>query len=156
MQVDAFLADSAEAVQGKIYALGMGWNTIYAQSFPATHPRLAIGMIIHVPYIATNQMHTVTVYLQHQDGGRVPIGVRPGPDRAETEPIHELGGQFNVGRPPLLPAGDEQVVALAMTVDGLRFDKPDLYSWVVSIDGSPVKRLPMRVQQLVHASPVSG
>lgn len=153
MEVNAFLADSAEAVQGKIYALGIGWNTIYAENFPATHPRVAVGVTIHVPYIATNQMHNVTLHLMHQDGDRVRIGLKPGADPGSPEPIYELGGQFNVGRPPLLPAGDDQVVALAMTINGLQFDKPDMYSWIISIDGKPAKRLPMRVQYLVQTTP---
>lgn len=156
MQVNAFLADSAEAVEGKIYALGIGWNTIHARAFPVIHPRVAIGVIIHVPYTATNQMHRITLHLQTQDQVRVPLGERPSADGEGLDVVGELSGQFNVGRPPLLPPGDEQVVALAMTINGLRFTKPDLYSWVISIDGAEVRRLPMRVQQLVEPGPVGG
>jgi uncharacterized protein DUF6941 len=156
MRVNAFLADSAEAVQGKIYALGIGWNTIYARAFPVIHPRVAVGMTIHVPYTATNQMHSISLHLQTQDQVRVPLGERPGADGEGSGVVQELSGQFNVGRPPLLPPGDEQVVALAMTINGLQFPKPDLYSWVISIDGAEVRRLPMRVQQLVEPGPVGG
>lgn len=148
MDIDAFLADSAEAVQGKIYALGIGWNTIFGGAFPVTHRRIAVAMTIHVPYTATNQMHTVSLHLETADGVKVPIGVKP-PEAPGGDPevVLEMGGQFNVGRPPMLPAGDEQIVPLAMTVDGLTFDAPGMYSWVVSIDGKPEKHLAMRVQQ---------
>jgi len=62
--------------------------------------------------------------------------------------------QFNVGRPPLLPAGDEQVVPIALTIDGLQFDRPDMFSWVIAIDGTVLKRLPMRVHQLAQLGPI--
>jgi hypothetical protein len=61
-----------------------------------------------------------------------------------------LGGQFNVGRAPLLPPGDDQVVALALTVNDLVIPKPDLYSWIISIDGTEARRLRMRVEQLLQ------
>lgn len=153
MGVDVFLADSADVVDGKIYALGIGWNTIYAPSFPMAHPRVAVAVIIHVPYTATNTMHTFRLHLQDQDGNRIHIGT-VGSDAEGTRQIYELGGQFTVGRPPMLPPGDEQVVPLALTINGLRLDKPDLYSWVLTIDGVQARRLPMRVQRA--ARPPAG
>ena len=59
MEVNAFLADSAEVVQGKIYSLGAGWNSIYSDRFPLVHPKMALCILISVPYTATNQEHTV-------------------------------------------------------------------------------------------------
>ncbi|MDZ4250499.1 MAG: hypothetical protein U0990_10475 [Candidatus Nanopelagicales bacterium] len=152
MRIDAFLADAAEAVQGKIYALGIGWNTIYAGSFPVQHPRLALGMTISVPYTQTNQNHNLTVHLESPDGERIPIGEDRTADG--SRPVTEIGSSFNVGRPPLLPAGDEQLVSLAITINGLGFERPEIYSWVISIDGEPMKRLPMRVQQLSQPGPI--
>jgi hypothetical protein len=150
MEIDAFLADAAEAVQGKVYALGIGWDSIYARSFPVVHPRASIGLIIRVPYTATNQMHTVLVHLEYEDGGRVPLGAEPSETDAELKQVFEIGGQFNVGRPALLPPGDAQVVCLAMTVNGLTFEKPAMFHWVISVDGTALKRLPMRVQHLTQ------
>jgi len=95
MEVDAFLADSAEAVQGKIYALGIGWNSIYAAAFPTQHPRLSIGLTIRVPYTATNQMHRLTVRLETSDGERVRIGQQAAGPGQELRPVYEFGGEFN-------------------------------------------------------------
>ena len=147
MEVDAFLADSAETVQGKIYALGIGWNNIFVKTFPAVHPRVSVGITIHVPYTATNQMHKISLHLEDADGERIPLGEAPPeqPD-GETEQVFELRGQFNVGRPPLLPPGDVQVVCLTMTINNLRLDKPYMLTWVISIDDTPMKHLPMRIQ----------
>jgi hypothetical protein len=148
MEVDAFLADTAEAVQGKVYALGIGWDTVYVGSLPAVHPRASVGMTIRVPYTATNQMHTVLLHLEDEDGERVPLGTEPSELDVEPKQVFEIGGQFNVGRPALLPPGDNQVVCLAMTVNGLELEKPAMFHWVISVDGTQVKRLPMRVQLL--------
>ncbi|MGN6760650.1 MAG: DUF6941 family protein [Leifsonia sp.] len=146
MEVDAFLADSAESVQGKIYALGIGWNTLFANSFPMTHPRIAIGVTIHVPFTATNQNHTISVYLEEEDGQRHQLGVQPSPT-GELEPAFELRTGFTLGRPPLLAQGDEQIVAMAMVIDQLQFTQPGMLAWVIEIDGEAMKRLPMRVAQ---------
>jgi hypothetical protein len=150
MEVDAFLADAAESVQGKVYALGIGWDSIFVGSLPTVHPRASIGLTIRVPYTATNQMHTVLVHLEDEDGERVPLGTEPAEPDTEPKQVFEIGGQFNVGRPPILPPGDAQVVCLALTVNGLRLEKPAMFSWVISVDGTPLKRLPMRVQLLTQ------
>lgn len=150
MEVDAFLADAAEAVQGKVYALGIGWDSIYVRSLPTIHPRASIGLTIRVPYTATNQTHTVLVHLENEDGERVALGDEPSEPDVEPKQVFEIGGQFNVGRPPLLPPGDAQVVCLALTVNGLRLERPAMFHWVISVDGTALKRLPMRVQLLTQ------
>lgn len=154
MQVDAFLADSAEAVQGKIYALGIGWSTIYATEFPAVHPRVSIGLTIHVPYTATNQPHRLELRLETADGAPMALGSQPGSDSTASAAVTKLAADFNVGRPPLLPAGDAQVLVFAMSVNSLVIEIPEMYNWVIEIDGSEVKRLPMRVQLLTQPGPV--
>jgi len=145
VRVDAFLADSAEVVQGKIYALGLGWNTIYVRQFPAAHRRLSVASTVHVPFTATNASHNFELKLLTEDGKEYPIGVRPGAD-GKPEPVRAMGGEFTLGRPPHLVDGDEQVACFAFTVDGMRFTTAGMFTWVVSIDGEESTRLPMRVQ----------
>jgi hypothetical protein len=41
-------------------------------------------------------------------------------------------------------------VALTMTINQLRLDRPDMLTWVILIDGTPMKRLRMRVHQLMQ------
>jgi hypothetical protein len=149
MEIDAFLADTAETVEGKIYALGIGWNTIFTGGFPAVHPRVAIGVTIHVPYTETNEPHRLEVRLEDADGGRIPLSMpQPGQLGQSDEQVMVLGAEFNVGRPPQLPDGDEQVVCVALTINSLLIQRPEMYNWVLEIDGAELKRLPMRVQQL--------
>ena len=153
MEVDAFLADSAELVQGKIYALGIGWNLIWTRQFPVVHPRVALGITVHVPYTATNQMHRVEIRLEDEDGNARQIGMAPGPDGA-PQPTTKLEAQFNIGRPPLLPPGDEQIAPLAVQFDQLQFDHAGAYSWVISVDGTEARRLPMRVSLIQQGMPI--
>jgi len=146
MRVDAFLADSAEVVQGKIYALGAGWNTIFVRSFPAVHRRLCVAATVHVPYTATNEPHRLELKLITEDGVAHPIGYRAGPEGA-PQAVQAMAGEFTLGRPPLLVDGDEQVACFAFGIDAMRFDTAGMFSWVVSIDGEEATRLPMRVLQ---------
>ena len=53
--------------------------------------------------------------------------------------------QFNLGRPPGMPAGDSQLVPLAINFDGLVFHKASMYRWVIEIDGKVAGENSMRV-----------
>lgn len=145
MRVAAFLADSAEVVQNKIYSLGAGWNTIYVRTFPAMHRRLAVAATVHVPYTATNTSHKFELKLVTEDGQMHPIGLRPDAE-GKPVPVHAMGGEFTLGRPPTLVDGDEQIANFAFTIDGMRFTEPGKFEWVISIDDDELAHLPMRVQ----------
>ena len=147
MDLDAFVADSVVAVEGKLYAQGAGWNVISTPQLPVRHARIGLGFIIHVPYTATNVMHRFDVRLDDSDGGRVALGEAPPGTASDDGKLYSVSGQFTVGRPALLPAGDEQIVVLALNFDGLVFPKADAYNFVVEIDGDERKRLPIRVSQ---------
>ena len=149
MEVDAFLCDSVVSAEGKLYAQGIGWNIIFSGSFPARHARIGIGVLIRVPYTATNQSHRFELHLENGDGGRVALGDAP-PGMSEDGKLYTIPSDFNVGRPPLLPPGDDQIVPLSMNIDGLQFDSPDSYTFVITIDGTEIKRLPIRLQLLAQ------
>jgi hypothetical protein len=151
MEIDAFLADSVVAAEGKLYVQGAGWNIIYVRSFPSRHSRIGVGIIIQVPYTATNQTHKLEVHIEDSDGQIIALGDAPPGIESEDGKIYRLEGEFNVGRPPLLPPGDEQVVPLAINVDGMVFEKPDRLNLVISVNGHKMKRLGVRVQQLVQS-----
>jgi hypothetical protein len=108
IRVEAFLCDSVAGVGGKLFALGIGWNAIQAARFPTRHPRIGVGLVIHVPYTATNRAHRFTVHLEDEDRHVLPLGdAGPGtdPESVEDGKVVRLTGQFNVGRPPDLPPG---------------------------------------------------
>jgi hypothetical protein len=150
IEVDAFLADSVVVAEGKIYAQGAGWNVINASRVPTRHDRIGVAFVVRVPYTATNQDHTFELRLEDADGRRLTFGDDPeGQGRIEA-----LGSQFNVGRPPTLKPGDEQVVPFAVNINGLPLEKAGNYRFVISIDGDDVKELPFRVSLIQQPKPI--
>ena len=143
-EVTSFLADSVELVQGKIYALGIGWNTIFVPGLPIQHPRIGLGVLVNVPYTSTNKQHTLDITLQDEDGNQVPLRFFQSEDGNQT-PDFKFSAQFNLGRPPTLPAGDSQLIPLAINFDGIVFAKACMYRWVIEIDGEIVGTNSMRV-----------
>src|SRR5690348_16399866 len=118
MQVDAFLADSVVVAEGKLYVQGGGWDGIMTGTFPFRQPRVGIGIVLHVPWTATNQMHTFSIKIVDPDGKSIPLGDAPPGAESSDGKVRELRGQFNLGRPPLLMAGGSQTVPIAVNLDG--------------------------------------
>ncbi len=153
MEIDAFLADTVDTVNGKIYAHGAGWNMINAQTLPWRQPRIGIGILVRVPYTATNQSHELQIRLQDADGKELQLGgpIATGPD---GQPVVRVDAQFNVGRPPHLDPGDDQTLPWSLNFDGLVFEKADQYVFVLSIDGTDIKRLPMWLSHQPFTKPI--
>lgn len=150
IEADAFLADSVVVAEGKLYAQGAGWNIITMRKLPAPHDRIGIGVLIRVPYTSTNQKHEFELRLEDADGKRLPIGDNPNGEGK----IEGFGGQFNVGRPPQIQPGDEQIVPFAVNINGLGFQEAGHYRFVVSVDGEDAKELPFRVVLVEQPQPI--
>jgi hypothetical protein len=143
MKVTALLANHAEAVNNLLYTHGAGIDrAVVPPGAPGPFGvQLGIGIIVKVPWQATNHEHTLSVDLIDADGHPVEIPTSPdtvGPFRATMN--------FNVGRPPMLEVGEEQSVALAIGLPGLPFPKLGQYRFVVSVDDSPMDELPFKLQ----------
>lgn len=156
MEVEAFLADSVVTAENKLFVQGGGWNIIHTAAVPTQHPRVGIGMIIRIPYTATNQSHQFELRLEDEDGNEVPLGKLPPGSAAEGEEgtISRIGGEFNVGRPAGIFPGEEQLLPFAINLDGLRFEKVGAYRFVLEVDGSEVKSLPFRINQVQQVGPL--
>lgn len=78
------LADRAEAINGKLYVMGGGWDRLDVPdlSQPVTFG-FAVGVLI--PWNATNENHPLQIILEHEDGEKVG---------------REFNVTVNVGRPP--------------------------------------------------------
>jgi hypothetical protein len=150
VEVDAFLADSVVVADNKLYVQGAGWDTIVSPVFPFRQSRVGLGVLLRVPWNATNKMHEFAIKIVDPDDNATVLGdAPPGTDLPDRK-VRELRGQFNVGRPPMLHAGDSQVVPIALNLDGLEFAEPLDLSVVIFIDGEPVRRMPFRVRSLVQ------
>jgi hypothetical protein len=135
MQVDYLvLSDAAVAADGKHYIHGAGWDTIWVSAFPAAHPLIAVAVRLRAPWNDTNQPHELLIDVLDDDGNSV-VPNPPGAPR----------GTINVGRPPHIAPGSDQVVPLAISLQGLSFARAGTYSVVLRLDGADAARSPFSV-----------
>jgi len=127
MEVEAFLADSVQAAGGKLHALGIGWRVIQAPAIPARHDRIGIGLIVRTAPEEAGQ-HALTLSLLDPEGAARAFGAG-GP----------LQATFTS------PTG-QGTATLALNLDGIVFETEGEHTFVVTIDGEAVTRLPFRVQ----------
>ena len=121
MRVTMLLADAAQEVNGKLYILGGGWSV----TGPVLPP-MAIALKLDVPWSDAQRPHEFLLQLVDADGHAVRIEGQDADVRA--------GGQFEVGRPPGLPAGTDIDFAFAVSVGSLPL-RPGRYAWQLWIDG---------------------
>jgi hypothetical protein len=124
------LADHAEAVNGKLYLMGGGWDRIFVPSF--NQPVLisfAIGVL--VPWNATNIRHTIQITIEDLDRKR-PIDFN-------------LSAGFVTGRPPTIIEGETQRTMLAVQRAPVQFKEPGAYQAVARIVGGHDRRVGFRL-----------
>jgi hypothetical protein len=132
------LADRAEAVNGKVYMMGGGWDRLTVQDFNLpVAVSFALGIL--VPWNATNESHRLQVTIEDQDG-------RPVDFRLETE--------FVVGRPPLTSPGEIQRIALAVPSVSMRLPGPGSYTVRASINGVGARPVVFRALPVQVAPPL--
>ncbi|MGQ0848616.1 MAG: DUF6941 family protein [Actinomycetota bacterium] len=128
----ALLADAVQAVQGKLFILGGGWDTLYVGDFPVRHPSLAIALRVKVPWSAGARQLRVAVDLQDADG-------------AQLLPGGELVHTVSLPRRDRMERADIGVVR-SFTFSNLTFQRPGDYSFVITLDGQVVDRLRFTVR----------
>jgi hypothetical protein len=135
IELDGFLADSVVGVQGKLYVLGAGWNRITAALFPARHGT-GIGLLVRIPAGAERRGRRFE--LRVVGPGEEALTLGSGPEG----PVSSIAGEFTAGGP------EEQVVPLALNLNGLGLPRPGDYRVEISVEGRLGKTLPFRVQAL--------
>lgn len=125
MKVTMLLADSAQAVGGKLYILGGGWNMIGPE--PAS---FAIVLLIDVDWTEANQQHVLRLELLDEDGQLVQV---PGP--VGPQPLI-INSNFEVGRPPRLRPGTPLSVPIAINMGPTPLQPDSRFVWRCSINGS--------------------
>lgn len=124
------LADAAEVVNGKLYLLGGGWDTLVMHTgFPASRS-CGLAIAFRIPWASTNQRQHATVEITDEDA---------------ANKLVTLAMQFEVGRPAGIPHGQPQRVQLAANVP-LTFPQAGSYTITVLLDGEPVRHTSFRVQ----------
>ena len=78
------LTDHSEVLNGKVYAMGGGWNMLHFPELPVEHG-FGIAFGLDVPWEENNQRHTLRLEIEDPDGAR--LG-------------DEFSFEFETGRPP--------------------------------------------------------
>ena len=135
----ALLADSVQAVRGKLYVLGGGWDTIWVAGFPARHPSLGIGLRLRVPSSWAGDTLVLSVELQDADGA--PLLPRP------------LSHRVSIHSHAESPLTTDFGIVRSFTFNNLSFAREGSYSFVISVDDEPVSRLRFAVRQRPQPAP---
>lgn len=136
----ALLADSVQAVRGKLFILGGGWDTLWVREFPARHPSLAIGLRLRIPVSWHSDRLRLSVELQDADG--------------KNALPNTLAHEIRVPRRTENPLGTTDYgLVRSFTFNNLRFDSEGAYSFVISVDEEPVSRIRFTVRARPRPKP---
>jgi hypothetical protein len=149
IHVDGFLADSVVTSEGKLYVQGAGWNRISTASFPAVHDRIGIGLLFRYEVDGVGEPHRFELRLEDSKGNELPLGDAP-PGTRSPGKITRIGGEFGAGP---VARGVEQIVPIAVNLNGMAFEGPSSFRFVISVDGVDLKELPFRVEQFAPQRP---
>jgi len=127
-----FPADHAAAESGKVYASGAYWSTLTFPSFPAALPYAALVAVLQQPFSAAHADHEFEIALEDADGKPLPMEIR-GSFRAAP------GLQSKYGEPNVIP--------ITVPIQGLAFEAPGDFAFVLRVDGTELARYPFRVYQ---------
>ncbi len=129
------LADSAQAVDGKLYILGGAWNVLRFPEFPA-QLIVGIAVAIDVDWNETNRRHHLDVHFEDADGNPM-------------DPT--IGADFEAGRPPGSTAGADLRIVFA--VNGpLSIPVAGAYAAVATIGGTELARARFQAIQVARTN----
>ena len=153
LTAQAMLCDFAEVSGNKLFISGAGINMIGTGQAAPPHPvSFALALLVHVPWTATNQQHTLKVQLFSDTSNgpkRVSINDADPPDGNE-ENRGAIVGLFNMGRSPVMQVGEESLLPITFPMFGLPLPDIGSYYFIVSIDGTEVDRVSFRVTAIFN------
>jgi hypothetical protein len=125
VKLTLMLADSAQAVDNKLFILGGGWTLLGPVPGPT-----AIAILIEVPWDETNRQHVLKLELVDSDGQPVMVNTPQG-----AQPL-QIAANFEVGRPPGIAPGSAITMPMAINLGPLPTKPATRYEWRCSIDGA--------------------
>lgn len=131
VEADMLLCDAAQAVNGKLYIIGGGWNVLRAGRIVP----MALAIRFSVPWSLTNKKMKLVARLRNQDGGIV----------TQNDQQIETHGDLEVGRPVGTSPGSPLAVPIALNISPLSLE-PGAYYWQIEIDGEEVRRCSFEVR----------
>lgn len=132
MEAQILLCDAAQVADGKLYILGGGWS----QGNVVGPFQFSVALRVITAWNETNTRHQFTLRILTPDG-QVLLGPR-------GNPMFEMQGEFEVGRPPGTPHGANQVNCLAVPLPPFLFET-GTYEFRFEVGGETVGREPFRI-----------
>ena len=117
------LSDHSEAVNGKLYLTGGGWNILRFPQLPQEWG-FSIGLGIDVAWEETNSRHELQLDVHDPDG---------------NELGQSLTAEFEAGRPTGMTPGQDQRLVMAIGTRIL-FSTPGPHAVVIQINGEEIGR----------------
>lgn len=130
------MADKAEAINGKLYMIGGGFDNVTVASFPGM-AAYDIAFAFLVEYGETNVPHEFSLQLKDADSNDV---------------LPPLGGRIEVGRPPGMDPGQEQRVIIVFQ-GPFPVTGAGAFKWVPTLDGHEGPPTRFRVNELPAIQP---
>jgi hypothetical protein len=124
MEATVLLCDYAEAVNGKLYVMGGGWNVAFSAGGPVN---AGLAILVVCPWDQTNRRHELRVELLDGDGRLVEV----------ADQQVAFTADFELGRPPGVKPGSSLNAPFAWNLHGLPLPLGG-YEWKLSIDGEPL------------------
>ena len=135
MDIDfAFLADSAEAVNGKLYVMGGSIDTIFSPGVPVIHPKLSFAMRLLASAGEVGRKHNLEITVIDEDGKR----------------IAAAAGAIEIGKNPNVPRGWKHGFLAVLNFANLKFDKFGTYSFEVIVNNSSLKSVLLQIGQVAQ------
>ncbi|HEX8001245.1 MAG TPA: hypothetical protein VF519_00960 [Mycobacteriales bacterium] len=124
-----FTADHAAVENGKAYVNGGFWDRMQFPSFPAP-ASFAVVAVLNVPWHEYHKQHRFRIRIEDADGTPLPA---------------EFNGDFQVGAAPDMKVGQPTVMPIAGLVNGLPFERPGAYAFILDVDGRDLARWTVNV-----------
>lgn len=136
MEVDfAFLADGAEAVNGKLYVMGGAIDTIWGRQTPLMHSHLAFALRLIFDVAEIGRKHKLEIQIMDEDGAI----------------IANVGGDIGIpAKNHNIPKGWRQSFLTVLNFQNLNFLKFGNYSFNILVNNSSLKNIPLRVAQHIE------
>lgn len=119
----AMLADAADALNGKLYVHGGGWDSLVVRQFPASHPSMALVVLLCADASEAPGAGEFRVQLVDEDGNDRGVGA---------------AAAVGIGQSPLHRPGDRSLLPFAIPFHGIRFDRPGSYEFRLFWNGAPL------------------
>jgi hypothetical protein len=148
MKARGFLADAVQGAEGKLSALGAGWNHLSAPGFPARHDRIGLGLILTFGASEAGQHNVELQLLGPRD---LPTVLFAGPGGNEQYAITAM-----IEVQPPQDGFAEVSIPVAINLDGLMFPEPGAYAFAIRVDGEDAERLSFGVDLTTQADGPQG